>query len=195
MHDGIEAGRELGSTRLNVHAAVAPLTTFGQRPTTPDADAHRRLDDCNATVFDEPADALEALRGILGYVGDDVVVRQPFRVDGGARVSIREGSFVNYDCLFLANDRIDIGSRVLIAPRVMLLTVSHPVGAAERFRVRYLTAPIEIGDEAWIGTGATIMPGVRVGRGAVVAAGAVVTRDVPDGYIVAGVPARVIGSC
>lgn len=191
MRDDLEAGRDLGSARFTAHAAAAPLTTFGQRPTTPDTAERRRLDDYNATVFDDPADALEALRGILGHVGDDVVIRQPFHVDGGARVSIGEGSFVNYDCLFLANDRIDIGRRVLIAPRAMLLTVSHPVDAAERFRVRYLTAPIEIGDEAWIGAGATIMPGVRVGRGAVVAAGAVVTRDVPDGCVVAGVPAQV----
>ena len=186
----------LGSSRLAVHdaaASAASAGTFGMRPTTPDMRERELLDAYNAARFADPADALPMLREILGCVGGDVVVRQPFRVDGGKRVSIGDHSFINYDCLLLANDRIDIGERVFIAPRVMVLTVTHPLDAEERYRTRYATAPVSIGDDAWVGAGATLMPGVRVGKRAVVAAGAVVTRDVAQGCIVAGVPARVVG--
>jgi len=186
----------LGSSRLVVHdadASAASAGTFGMRPTTPDMRERELLDAYNAARFADPADALPMLREILGCVGGDVVVRQPFRVDGGKRVSIGDHSFINYDCLLLANDRIDIGERVFIAPRVMVLTVTHPLDAEERYRKRYATAPVSIGNDAWVGAGATLMPGVRVGKRAVVAAGAVVTRDVAQGCIVAGVPARVVG--
>lgn len=184
----------LGSSRLVVHAADASAGTSGMRPTTPNMCERELLDEYNATRFDDPADALPLLRRLLGHVGEDVVVRQPFRVDGGQRVSMGDHSFINYDCLLLANDRIDIGERVFIAPRAMVLTVTHPLDPEERYSTRNATAPVSIGDDAWIGAGATIMPGVHVGRRAVVAAGAVVTRDVPDGCIVAGVPARAVGN-
>ena len=184
---------ELGSSRLAVHGADASAGTFGMRPTTPDMRERELLDEYNAARFDDPAEALQMLRQILGRVGEDVVVRQPFRVDGGVRVSIGDHSFLNYDCLLLANDRIDIGVRVFIAPRVMVLTATHPLDPSERYATRNATAPVSIGDDAWVGAGATVMPGVLIGRCAVVAAGAVVTRDVPDGCIVAGVPARVVG--
>lgn len=184
----------LGSSRLVVHDADVSAGTSGMRPTTPDMRERELLDEYNATRFDDPTEALPMLRRLLGHVGEDVVVRQPFRVDGGKRVSVGDHSFVNYDCLLLANDRIDIGERVFIAPRAMVLTVTHPLDPEERYGTRNATAPVSIGDDAWIGAGATVMPGVRVGKRAVVAAGAVVTRDVPDGCIVVGVPARVVGN-
>jgi acetyltransferase-like isoleucine patch superfamily enzyme len=95
----------------------------------------------------------------------------------------------------LTNDigRITIGDEVFIGPRVSLITSGHPIDPAFRRR-QIVAAPIAIERGAWLCTGATVLHGVRVGKDSVVAAGAVVTRDVPAGAVVAGVPARVLRS-
>lgn len=97
-------------------------------------------------------------------------------------------AFVNAECFFDGNAAIRIGHRVHIGPRVMFLTTNH-VGESSRDRV---FMPITVLDGAWIGAGAVIVPGVTIGEDSVVAAGAVVTKDVPSGVRVAGVPARPI---
>jgi maltose O-acetyltransferase len=98
---------------------------------------------------------------------------------------------VNRDCCLDARGSLRIGENVSISPEVTILTAFHPIDDPE-FRVA--TRPIEIDDYAFIGTRATILAGVRIGRGAVVGAGAVVTRDVPPLAVVAGVPARQVGT-
>jgi maltose O-acetyltransferase len=88
--------------------------------------------------------------------------------------------------------RVKIGDRVAIAPRVTLVISSHPNFSRVRPFVKCVHGYIEIGDDAWIGTGCIILPDVRIGKGAVVGAGSVVTKDVPDFAVVAGVPAKPI---
>lgn len=88
--------------------------------------------------------------------------------------------------------RVRIGDRVAIAPRVTLVISSHPNFSRIRPFVKCVHGYIEIGDDAWIGTGCIILPDVRIGKGAVVGAGSVVTKDVPDFAVVAGVPAKPI---
>lgn len=87
---------------------------------------------------------------------------------------------------------VRIGDRVAIAPRVTLVVSSHPNFSRIRPFVKCVHGYIEIGDDAWIGTGCIILPDVRIGKGAVVGAGSVVTKDVPDFAVVAGVPAKPI---
>src|SRR5579859_2641524 len=108
----------------------------------------------------------------LFSIGSDSLISGPLHVDLAASVSI--------------------GSRVYLGHDVVLLTVDHAVGSAERRCGDPHAAPIEIGDGVWIGSRVTILPGVRVGAGAVIGAGAVVNRDVPEDTLVAGVPAVVI---
>lgn len=152
-----------------------------------------------ADPWDEQARNL--LRQLLGAVADDAWIEAPLFCEYGPQVSIGAGTFINTGCVLLDSAPITIGARVLIAPRVQLLTIDHPVEAAERWigdrpghvgaPYRTRAAPVVIEDDVWLGAGCIVLPGVRVGRGATVAAGAVVTRDVPPATLVAGVPATV----
>ena len=135
-----------------------------------------------------PFDDLEGRRVLLteifgGPVPDSLTVLPPFFCDHGLGASFGERVFINQGCYFLDLGGITIGDRVLIGPRVTLTTAGHPVEPAERFD--FITAaPIVIEDDVWIGAAATICPGVTVGRGSVVGAGAVVARDVPPMSVV-----------
>ena len=105
------------------------------------------------------------------------------------RLTIGERGIVNVGCRFDLNDRIEIADGAALGHDVTILTSSHVVGTPERRASTTFTAPVSIGPGAWIGARSLIMPGVTVGAGAVVAAGSVVTRDVPANTLVAGVPA------
>jgi maltose O-acetyltransferase len=143
----------------------------------------------------------EILRSLFGSLGSGVWIESPFFCDYGANINIGDNCFVNYNCVFIDNNRITIGNNVLIGPAVQLYTAGHPVLPEERIiqdrnqaQTRYVTRalPISIGDCAWIGGGALIMPGVTIGAGTTIGAGSVVTRDVPDRCFAAGNPCRVI---
>lgn len=136
----------------------------------------------------------EAYRATLRELcpGCEGFIREPFHCDYGVNISIGEGSFVNFDCVFLDLAPIRIGRHSLIGPKVQLLTAIHPMEAAERRTGLEAGRPITVGDDCWIGGGAIVCPGVTIGDRAVVGAGAVVTRDVPADSVAAGNPARII---
>lgn len=114
----------------------------------------------------------------------------PFYTDWGKFVSIGKNVFINMGCTFMDRGGITIEDKALIGPKVNLITENHPEDPELR---RYVYAkPIHIKKGAWIGASATILPGVTVGENAIVAAGAVVTKDVPDNTVVGGVPAKII---
>lgn len=146
----------------------------------------------NATRHDEADQRARLLRELFGEVGEDVTVQPPLRCDYGERVTIGDGTFVNYDCVLLDVAPIRIGARCQIAPRVQLLTAEHPLDPAARRDGWESARPVTIGDNVWLGGGVTVCPGVTIGDDSVVGAGAVVTRDVPAGVVAAGVPARVL---
>lgn len=159
-----------------------------------------------ATFAGRPAADVEGrfavLRSLLGAVGAGVWIEPPFGCDYGVNIMIGAQTFVNMNCVFLDAAPIHIGADVLIGPAVQLLTVSHPVTAAERLvdatarragaaPYRTFARPITIGDGAWIGAGALVLPGVAIGAGAVIGAGSVVTADVPPHCVALGNPCRV----
>lgn len=114
----------------------------------------------------------------------------PFYTDYGQNIRIGKEVFVNQSCTFMDRGGITIEDNVLIAPKVNLVTTNHPISPSER---RATTSkPIVIKKGAWIGVAATVMPGITIGEYSIVSAGAVVTKDVPNHVIVAGVPAKVI---
>lgn len=112
----------------------------------------------------------------------------------GWDVTVGRGTFINRGVYFDLNSPVSIGDRVHIANHVRFITSNHEISDRSQRAGRIVSAPISVGNGAWIGANAVILPGVRVGEGSIVAAGAVVTRDVPDDVLVGGVPARIIRS-
>jgi len=130
------------------------------------------------------------LTRILDKEVQDVTVFTPIYINYGKHITMGKNIFINFDCTFLALGGITIEDDVLIGPKVSLITENHPLHPDQR---KGLSAkPIHIKKNAWIGANATILPGVTIGESSVVAAGAVVSKDVPDNAIVGGVPAKFI---
>jgi len=139
----------------------------------------------------DPAEIKKLLSQITGSeIDESVAVFTPFYINYGKHTKIGKNVFINFDCVFLDLGGITIEDNVLIAPKVSLLSEGHPVSPHQR----QLLVPghIHIKKNAWIGAGATILPGVTVGENAVVAAGAVVSKDVPANTVVGGIPAKYI---
>ena len=126
-------------------------------------------------------------------IDPSVSVATPLRCDFGRHIFLGKHIFINTDCLFVDLGGIYLADHVLVGPRVSIITVigvNHVLDPAQRRSV--VTAGVHIQRGAWIGAGATILPGVTTGENSVVGAGAVVTKDVPANVVVAGIPAKVI---
>lgn len=132
------------------------------------------------------------LEQLLGHVGAGAMVEPPFCCSYGRNTHLGDNVFLNSLCVILDNNEVHIGDRVQIGPSVQIYCAAHPLAIEPRIQGWEVAKPIVIEREAWIGGGAILLPGVRIGRGAVVGAGAVVTRDVPANTVAAGNPARVI---
>lgn len=137
----------------------------------------------------------EEIREIMGRltgkkVDDRFRLFPPFYTDFGKNITIGKDVFIDSGCHFQDQGGIEIGDGSLIGHNVVLATVNHDLDPGKKRKNNY--APIKIGTHVWIGSNATVLPGVTVGDWAVIAAGAVVTRDVPPQAVVGGVPARVL---
>jgi acetyltransferase-like isoleucine patch superfamily enzyme len=146
----------------------------------------------NMLPFDDEAGKALLFEQILGApLPATVTIYPPFYTEHGLNLELGERVFINQGCTFMDYAGIRIGARTMVGPKATFITSGHPVDPAER--TLYLTgAPIDVGENVWIGAGATILPGVTIGRDAVIAAGAVVADDVPQATLVAGPKATVI---
>jgi acetyltransferase-like isoleucine patch superfamily enzyme len=126
-------------------------------------------------------------------VDDSFLLIPPFYTTGGPDISVGRNVFVNQNCTFYDLGGLDIGDDVMIGPNVSIITSAHPIEPSQR-RDFVVAKPIVIERNVWIATGATIIGGVTVGENSVVAAGSVITKDVPPNTLVGGNPARVIRS-
>ena len=139
--------------------------------------------------YHTPEQICSLLSQIWGQeVDESIRMFPPFYTAFGKMTKVGKGVFINFGCTFLDQGGITIEDGVFIAPDVKILTEGHPEEPSRRRTL--LTAPVHIGRNVWIGAGATILPGVTVGENAIIAAGAVVNRDVAANMIVGGVPAR-----
>jgi maltose O-acetyltransferase len=145
----------------------------------------------NATRESDEQERRQILRQLFARGGESVWMQPPFFCDYGANIELGERVFFNFNCIVLDVCRVRIGDYTLFGPAVQIYTPMHPFNAEQRRREEF-GKPIEIGSDVWVGGGAIILPGVRIGSRAVIGAGSVVTRDVPDGVFAAGNPCRVI---
>ena len=144
----------------------------------------------NAAMASSPAERRDLLRQRLGEVGEGAIIRPPFHCDYGYNIRLGRGVFLNFNCVILDVCEVEIGDQTQIGPGVQILTADHPRDPAERAAGIEFGKPIVIGRNVWIGGGAIILPGVSIGDDAIIGAGSVVTRDVPEGVTAAGNPAR-----
>lgn len=143
--------------------------------------------------YHTPKELRQMMSRLIGKRVDDTFrMFPPFYTDFGKNIKIGKNVFFNSGCHFQDQGGIEIGDGTLIGHQVVIATLNHDPDPEKRGDM--FPRPVKIGAKVWIGSHATLLPGVTVGEGAIVAAGAVVTRDVPPRSVVAGVPARVIKS-
>jgi maltose O-acetyltransferase len=145
----------------------------------------------NATRESQQNERRRVLQDLFGSGGDTVWMQPPFYCDYGSNIHLGTRVFFNFNCIVLDVCEVSIGDFTLFGPGAQILTPLHPFDAALR-REREFGKPVEIGTDVWVGGGALILAGVQIGSRAVIGAGSVVTRDIPEGVFAAGNPCRVI---
>lgn len=148
---------------------------------------------CHQYNFLSP-DKLDERKGIikelLGMTKERFYIEQPFYCDYGYNIEIGDNFYSNHNLVILDCAKVKFGDNVFIGPNCGFYTAEHPLDAETRNKGLEYAKPIVIGDNVWIGGGVHIVAGVTIGNNVVIAAGAVVTKDVPDNCLVAGVPAK-----
>jgi maltose O-acetyltransferase len=139
-----------------------------------------------------PREGQAILDQLLGQIGPGSTIEPPFYCSYGRNIRIGDHVFLSVSCTILDSNEVRIGHHVMIGPAVQIYTAAHLLQAEARIQGWEVARPVVVEENVWLGGGAILLPGVRVGRNAVVGAGAVVSRDVPDSTVVAGNPARVI---
>ena len=131
-------------------------------------------------------------RRAAGAVGEGVWIEPPFWCDYGRNIALGDRVYFNFNCVVLDCAAVTIGSDVFFGPSVQVYAATHPTDHAVRRSGLELARPIVVESDVWVGGGAILCPGVRIGARSVIGAGSVVTRDVPEGVVAAGNPCRVI---
>ena len=150
--------------------------------------ARRLCQLANETPIDNP-EYIKYLEELFDRKLDDIRILTPFICDFGNRVTFGKNVFINHSAILSASGGIEFQDGVSLAPGVRIATINHDFN--ER-HTKYTYGKVTIKKNAWLGIGCTICPGVTIGENAVVAAGAVVTKDVPDNAVVGGCPAKII---
>ena len=153
-------------------------------------EAKKRMIAFNLTTPDTIEERLRIQKDMLHEDSGAAWIEPPFYFCYGRHIILGEGTYVNFNCNFVDDGMITVGRNVLFGPAVTIATVGHPI--RPDMREYMYTDPVTIEDNVWIGEKASILPGVHIGRGAIIGTGAVVTKDVPAGHIALGVPARIV---
>lgn len=129
---------------------------------------------------------------LFGKKGRNCLVTSPFYCDYGKFIEVGDNFFCNYNCTILDGGKVTFGNDVQIGPNCTFVTPSHPLDPEQRLDGLEIFLPIEVGHNVWFGAGVTVLGGVTIGDNTVIAAGSVVTRDIPANCLAAGVPCRVL---
>lgn len=143
------------------------------------------------TMTLDSADYREVIRELIPGIPDDSAVCPPFHCDHGNGIIMGRNVFINYDCVVLDGARVRFGDNVKVGPCCQFYTPQHPMDTVQRRLPQETSYPIEIGDDAWLGGGVIVCPGVRIGKRCIIGAGSVVVHDIPDDCLAAGNPAVV----
>lgn len=159
-----------------------------------DADRNRSQELCQSLNALSPREEPARRRLLAELFGRpfEALIRSPFFCDYGYNVEVGKGVFINVNCVILDTYRVAIGDRTLLGPNVQLLAALHPMDVEERRTGIESGRAVVIGEDAWLGGGVIVCPGVTIGDGTVVGAGSVVTRSLPPRVFAAGNPCRVI---
>lgn len=156
------------------------------------ARAAKLCQEFNQISATDPDAQTAKIKQIFGSTGERVSVQANFNCDYGKNIHVGEDFLSNYNLTILDIAPVNIGHNVMVGPNVDIYTVNHPMTAQGRRKYLAQAAPVTIGNDVWIGGKVSIMPGVTIGNNVVIAAGAVVTKDVCDNTLVGGVPAKKI---
>ena len=146
----------------------------------------------NASAHTDRAKQRELIARLFGSTGENPSILPYFQCDSGKNIHVGRDFLANYNVTILDVAPVRIGDYCMIGPNTLITTVNHPLSPKGRRAKLSQVSPVTIGNDVWIGGSCTILPGVTIGNNVVIAAGAVVTRDVPDNCVVAGVSARKI---
>lgn len=140
----------------------------------------------------ETARQRELIQEMLGKTEENFTVTAPFWCDYGYNIEIGENFYSNHNLVILDGAKVKFGDNVFIAPNCGFYTAGHPIDTERRNRGLEFAYPITVGNNVWFGAGVHVMPGVTIGSDTVIAAGSVVTKNIPDGVVAGGVPCKVI---
>lgn len=148
--------------------------------------------DLNQVRPDDVERKNQIIEKLFGELPENIEIITPFQVDYGTNIKLGKNVFVNCNCYFMDCATITVGDYCFFGPYTGLYTATHPLDYEARNRGLERALPITIGNNCWLGANVSVMPGVKIGNGCVIAAGSVVTKDIPDNSIAAGVPAKVV---
>lgn len=146
----------------------------------------------NQLTPDQEEERGRLLSQIIGKIGKGIHVESPFRCDYGTNIEVGDNFYSNYNLTILDVAKVTIGNNVMLAPNVSIFTAGHPIHPDSRNSGYEYGIEISIGNNVWIGGNVVINPGVHIGNNVVIGSGSVVTKDIPDNYIAAGNPCRLI---
>ncbi|MEH7454701.1 sugar O-acetyltransferase [Gottfriedia acidiceleris] len=155
--------------------------------------AHKLVQEFNNINVESFERKEEILKELFGSVGVNSSIEHNFHCDLGFNIHVGDHFYAGYNCTILDMAEVKIGNNCMIGPNVGIYTAGHSIEPKNRNKSGY-AIPIHIGDDVWIGGSCTILPGITIGDNSIVAAGSVVTKDVPSNTVVAGNPAKVIKS-
>lgn len=146
----------------------------------------------NKTDYLHPEKRNRLMRKILGKTKNNFLVEQPFWCDYGYNIEIGENFYSNHNLIILDGAKVTFGNNVFIGPNCGFYTAGHPTNAKQRTEGLEFAKPIHIGNNVWIGGNVTVLPGVTIGKNAIIGAGSVVTKNIPDDVIAAGNPCKIL---
>ncbi|MBR0138390.1 MAG: sugar O-acetyltransferase [Erysipelotrichaceae bacterium] len=132
------------------------------------------------------------LKELIGSIKGTITINAPFYCDYGSRIAVGDNFFANYNCKILDGAMVTFGDDVRIGPDCSFLTPNHSPDPQMRREGYEIFQPVTVGDNVWFGASVTVLPGVTIGKDSIIAAGSVVSRDIPEGVLAAGVPCKVI---